>query len=68
MKILIAMILKIIDLFRFLRSNGIFTALNIAGLAFGFACAMLIILHVGKEYSYNSQIPIAALLTDSWQS
>ena len=51
------MILKIKDLFRFLRSNGVFTALNIAGLAFGFACAMLIILHVSKEYSYNSQIP-----------
>lgn len=51
------MLLKLNDLFRFLRSNGVFTTLNIAGLAFGFACAMLILLHVSKEYSYNSQIP-----------
>lgn len=56
------MILNLNDLFRFLRSNGIFTALNIAGLAFGFACAMLIILHVSKEYSYNSQIPDSSRL------
>jgi len=44
-------------LFRFLRSNGAFTSLNVAGLAFGFACAMLIMLHVRKENTYNSKIP-----------
>ena len=44
-------------LFRFLRNNGTFTAMNVAGLAFGFACAMLIILHVKKESTYNSEIP-----------
>jgi putative ABC transport system permease protein len=43
--------------FRFLRNNGTFTALNIVGLAFGFTCAILIMLHVGKEESYNTSIP-----------
>lgn len=49
--------LKLSINFRFLRNNGTFTALNVAGLAFGFACVMLIILHVRKEYTYNSQLP-----------
>ncbi len=43
--------------FRFLRNNGTFTALNILGLAFGFTCAILIMMHVGKEKSYNTSIP-----------
>ncbi len=43
--------------FRFLRKNGIFTSINVIGLAFGFACAILIILHYAKETSYNSSIP-----------
>jgi ABC-type antimicrobial peptide transport system permease subunit len=45
------------NLFRFLRKNGTFTIINIAGLAFGFTCAIFILLHASKEYSYNSQIP-----------
>ncbi len=49
--------LKLKESFRFLRNNKSFTVLNVTGLAFGFACAMLIILHVGKERYYNSQIP-----------
>ena len=43
--------------FRFLRNNGTFTTLNIVGLAFGFTCAILIMMHVGKEKSYNTSIP-----------
>ena len=43
--------------FRFLRNNGTFNTLNIVGLAFGFTCAILIIMHVGKEKSYNTSIP-----------
>ncbi len=43
--------------FRFLRNNGTFTTLNIIGLAFGFTCAILIMMHVGKEESYNTSIP-----------
>lgn len=42
---------------RFLRNNGTFTTLNIIGLAFGFTCAILIMMHVGKEESYNTSIP-----------
>lgn len=44
-------------IFRRLRKNGSFTLINVAGLAFGFACAILIILHASKEKSYNSAIP-----------
>jgi putative ABC transport system permease protein len=43
--------------FRFLRNNGTFTVLNIVGLAFGFTCAILIMMHVGKEKSYNTSMP-----------
>jgi putative ABC transport system permease protein len=43
--------------FRHLRKNWSFTLINISGLAFGFACAILILLHVAKEKSYNSSIP-----------
>lgn len=43
--------------FRFLRNNGTFTLLNITGLAFGFTCAILIVLHVYKEKSYNKVMP-----------
>lgn len=43
--------------FRYLRKNWIFTAINIGGLAFGFICAILILLHVAKEKSYNQTIP-----------
>lgn len=42
---------------RFLRNNGAFTTLNIIGLAFGFTCAILIMMHIGKEESYNTSIP-----------
>lgn len=42
---------------RYLRKNAAFTAINVGGLAFGIACAILIILHVYKENSYNSAIP-----------
>lgn len=48
---------RIINTFHYLRKNGVFTAINVVGLAFGFTCAILIILHVAKEYSYNSSIP-----------
>lgn len=47
--------LKIV--FRFFRNNGTFTFLNVTGLAFGFSCAILIMMHVGKEKSYNKSIP-----------
>ena len=43
--------------FRFLRKNKTFTIINIAGLAFGFTCALLILMHVYKEDAYNSAIP-----------
>ena len=43
--------------FRFFRNNGTFTLLNIIGLAFGFTCAIMILMHVGKENSYNKSIP-----------
>ncbi|WP_303924177.1 ABC transporter permease [Draconibacterium sediminis] len=43
--------------FRFFRNNGTFTFLNIIGLAFGFTCAIMILMHVGKEKSYNKSIP-----------
>ena len=43
--------------FRFFRNNGTFSLLNIIGLAFGFTCAILIMMHVGKEKSYNKSIP-----------
>lgn len=48
---------QLVQIARYLKSKGTFTVLNIAGLAFGFACAMLILMHVIKENSYNSQIP-----------
>ena len=43
--------------FRYLRKNWIFSAINIGGLAFGFTCAILILLHVAKEKSFDSSIP-----------
>lgn len=43
--------------FRFLRKNRTFTLLNITGLAFGFTCAILIVLHVYKEKTYNKVMP-----------
>jgi putative ABC transport system permease protein len=42
---------------RYLRKNKSITVINIGGLAFGVMCAILIILHVYKENSYNSAIP-----------
>ncbi|SHJ25263.1 putative ABC transport system permease protein [Tangfeifania diversioriginum] len=51
------MITQLIIAFRFLRKNRTFTILNIVGLAFGFTCAILIMMHVGKEKSYNTSIP-----------
>ncbi len=42
---------------RYLRKNAAFTTINIGGLALGFASAILIIMHVYKENSYNSMIP-----------
>lgn len=43
--------------FRYLRKNWTFSVINIVGLAFGFTCAILILLHVAKEETYNSSIP-----------
>jgi len=48
---------SIINMIRYLRRNATFTAINISGLALGFAAAMLIIMHVYKENSYNSMLP-----------
>ncbi|HEY5510048.1 MAG TPA: ABC transporter permease [Prolixibacteraceae bacterium] len=48
---------SIINTFRYLRRNGAFTAINITGLALGFACSILIIMHVFKENSYNKSLP-----------
>ena len=42
---------------RYMRKNGAFTAINITGLALGFACSILIIMHVFKENSYNKSLP-----------
>lgn len=39
--------------FRQLRKNKGFSALNIAGLSLGMACATLIVLWIDNEYSYN---------------
>jgi putative ABC transport system permease protein len=44
-------------IFRYLRKNSSFTIINIVGLAFGFTCAILILMHVCKESSYNSSLP-----------
>ena len=40
--------------FRNLWSNKVYSALNIAGLAIGIACAGLIFLWVGDEISYDN--------------
>jgi len=51
------MIRPILNTLRFLRKNGTFTAINIVGLALGFACSILIVMHVLKEKSYNKSLP-----------
>ncbi len=51
------MIRPITNTLRFMRRNGTFTAINVAGLALGFACSILIMMHVLKENSYNKSLP-----------
>jgi putative ABC transport system permease protein len=49
--------IPITNTLRYMRKNGTFTAINISGLALGFACSILIIMHVFKENSYNRSLP-----------
>ena len=48
---------EITNIFRYLRKNGTFTVINITGLALGFSCCILIVMHVFKESSFNSSLP-----------
>ncbi|MGQ8337410.1 ABC transporter permease [Sunxiuqinia sp. A32] len=48
---------KFSNIFRYLRKTWVSTIINVVGLAFGFTCAILILLHVAKENSYNDSIP-----------
>src|SRR5665647_39410 len=51
------MIRPITNTLRYMRKNGTFTAINVTGLALGFACSILIVMHVFKENSYNKCFP-----------